>query len=157
MKRVVRSTLSAEGYAISEAGEYGEWFRQILTELRLAQSTGVHPKLKMVEKESGKIPLLVLTDSQNLQATVAKDSGVVKDKRLRIVASMLRELFGENSTKLQWIPTNMMAADALTKAMCVAVLVAFMKATRATFPPAKRTALQALALSLAAGKSRAGS
>ena len=35
VKRVVRSTLSAEGYAISEAGEQAEWIKQCLEEIQL--------------------------------------------------------------------------------------------------------------------------
>ena len=123
VKRVVRSTLSAEAYAISEASEYADWYRQVLTELRLASNLNGPPKLKDVERESVKIPMTTFTDSKNLEETVEKDAGVVADKRLRIVVSMLRESFGLPHSVLRWIPTHTMVADALTKVMGATVLI----------------------------------
>ena len=60
IKRVVRSTLAVEGYAVSEALESAQWFRHLLTEAHMARSS-----LKN-EKESLKRPALVFTDSDSL-------------------------------------------------------------------------------------------
>ena len=46
IKRVVRSTLAAEGYAVSEATEQTEWLKQVLEEVQ--QPPGV--RLGVVEK-----------------------------------------------------------------------------------------------------------
>ena len=82
IKRVVRSTLAAEGYAVSEGLESAQWFRHLLTESHMSQSS-----LKDVEKESLKRPAIVFTDSDSLANTVKKDVGQSHDKRFRIVVS----------------------------------------------------------------------
>ena len=68
IKRVVRSTLAAEGYAVSEGLESAQWFRQLFTEAHMARSS-----LKDAEKESLKRPALVFTDSDSLANIVKKD------------------------------------------------------------------------------------
>ena len=90
IKRVVRSTLAAEGYAVSEGLESAHWFRHLLTEAHMARSS-----LRNVEKESLKRPAIVFIHSDSLANTVKKDVGRSHDKRFRIVVSMLREGFGE--------------------------------------------------------------
>ena len=88
IKRVVRSTLAAEGCAVSERLESAQWFRHLLTEAHMARSS-----LKDVEKESLEWAALVFTDSDSLANTVKKDVGQSHDKRFMIVVSMLREGF----------------------------------------------------------------
>ena len=80
IKRVVRSTLAAQGYAVSEGLESAQRFRHLLTEAHMARSF-----LKDVEKESLKRPAIVFTDSDSLANTVKKDVGQSHDKRFRIV------------------------------------------------------------------------
>ena len=70
IKRVVRSTLEAEGYAVSEGTESAQWFRHLLTEAHMARSS-----LTDVEKDSLKSPPLVFIDSYSLANTVKKDVG----------------------------------------------------------------------------------
>ncbi|CAK0818246.1 unnamed protein product [Prorocentrum cordatum] len=124
--RVVRSTLSAEAYDISEASEYAEWYRQVLTELKMAAKLGGPPKLKDVERQADNIKMTTFTDSKNLEETVEKDAGVVQETRLRIVVSMLRETFAPTASILRWILTHTMVTDALTKVMHAGMLMAFM-------------------------------
>ena len=102
IKRVVRSTLAAEGCAVSEGLEPVQWFRHLLTEAHMARSS-----LKNVEKESLKRPAIVFTDSDSLANTVKKDVGQSHDKKFRIVVSMLREGFGEVEN------TSLVVADTL--------------------------------------------
>ena len=133
IKRVVRSTLAAEGYAVSEGLESAQWFRHLLTEAHMARSS-----LKNVEKDSLKRPAIVFTDSDSLANTVKKDVGQSHDKRFRIVVSMLREGFGEvENTSLQWLPTHLQVADPLTKMMERDILVSFFN-SRAFQPVAKK-------------------
>ena len=121
IKRVVRSTLAAEGYAVSEGLESAQWFRHLLTESHMSRSS-----LKDVEKESLKRSAIVFTDSDSLANTVKKDVGQSHDKRFRIVVSMLREGFRETeNTLLQWLPTHLQVADPLTKMMERDILVSF--------------------------------
>ena len=79
IKRVVRSTLAAEGCAVSEGLESAQGFRHLLTEAHMARSS-----LKNVGKQ---LCSLTATAWQ----TVKKDVGQSHDKRFRIVVSMLRE------------------------------------------------------------------
>ena len=103
IKRVVRSTLAAEGYVVSEGRlESAQWFRHLLTEAHMARNS-----LKNVEKESLKRPALVFTDSDSLANIVKKDVGQSHDKRFRIVVSMLREGFqAVENISLLWLPTH---------------------------------------------------
>ena len=119
IKRVVRSTLAAEGYAVSEGPESAQWFLHLLTEAHMARSS-----LKNNEKESLKRP--------------AKDVGQSHDKIFRIAVSMLREGFGEvENTSLQWLPTHLQVADLLTKMMERDILVSSFN-SRAFQPLAKK-------------------
>lgn len=149
IKRVVRSTLAAEGYATSEILEQAQWTRFVLAELCNAHT---RMDLHHVEKLAIGKPIYVLTDSNNIGTTVKSDAGQVADKRLRIVVSMLRESFTEDendelyeNAKLHWIPTTHMVCDALTKVMCTLMLVAFMMSKRFEVPAAtgKRRTLRA--------------
>ena len=121
IKRVVRSTLAAEGYAVSEGHGSAQWFRHLLTEAQLARSS-----LKDVEKESLKRPALVFTDSDSLANTAKKDVGQGHDNRFRHVVSMLREGFqAVENMSLQWLPTHKQVAYPLTKTMERDILVSF--------------------------------
>ena len=79
IRRVVRSTLAAQGYAVSEGLESAQWFGHLLTAAYVARSY-----LTDVEMESLKRPALVFTDSDSLANTVKKDVGQSHDKRFRI-------------------------------------------------------------------------
>ena len=85
IKRVVRSTLTAEGYAISEAAELAEWLTQVLEEMQIPGQ--IDPRI--VEERASKRPSVVCTDSNSLESTVGKDAGSVADRRFRIVVAML--------------------------------------------------------------------
>ena len=93
IKRVVRSTLAAEAYAISETVETAEWLRHVLTELWPGSSLKLPRSLSLVEAQSLQRPTMVLTDSLNLAENVKSDKSGTQDKRLRIVVSMLRQAF----------------------------------------------------------------
>ena len=68
------------------------------------------------KKGEYKYTVHIRTDSDNLSKSLHKDSGSVKDKRLRIVISMLRETLElEPWVRVEWAPTHEMVADTLTK------------------------------------------
>ena len=120
VKRVVRSTLAAEAYAISEALETGELCRTFLSE-------ALHPNvpLKGLDDQVTR-PVYVHTDTMNFKTTCMRDCGTVADKRLRIVVAMLREsIQSARNTHLAWIGPGKMVADALTKVMDTGVLRSF--------------------------------
>jgi hypothetical protein len=141
VKRVARSTLAAEGYAISEASEIVQYIRHVLADL----SSGCRLRMDELEARAGAIPGLVLTDSDNWNKTVGRDAGTVQDKRLRIVVSALRQVFGDPSRglTLRWVPTHLMVPDALTKQMDKGMVRAFMHAEAFAAKAAKASGLEA--------------
>ena len=82
VKRVVRSTLSAEAYGISEGIETAQWVRHVMAEILNPDES-----LADIEKHSVKRIIHAVTDSQNLADNVDNDAGASADKRLRIVVA----------------------------------------------------------------------
>ena len=142
VKRRVRSTLAAEAYAVSEGVEWCQVLRYILLELaQPPKGTGSGSVLQQISKIRDSYPVTVHTDSDNLTKSCRFDSGAVKDKRLRIVIAMLREVLEiEPWTKILWISTNRMFADALTKidSPLTFLVEGFMHAAPVRFPPTAR-------------------
>jgi len=126
VKRVVRSTLAAEAYAISEALELGQLIVQLLAEINFKSVDGQLPVIKQIENSENRCPLVVCTDSNNLFTVMPKDTTTVADKRLRIVIAALRQSFSDNKTQLKWISTKKMLADPLTKVVKEDLLVSAM-------------------------------
>ena len=114
-KRTVRSTLAAEAYAVSEGVETCQFLRHVLLEL-LHDPRSPGGTLQKIETVRWKIPIVCCTDSDNLDKSIKSDSGTVKDKRLRIVVAMLREVVElEPWLKVLWINTQRMVAEGLAK------------------------------------------
>ena len=138
--RRVRSTLAAEAYAVSEGVEWCQVLRYILLELaQPPKSSG--STLQRISKIGHEYPVTVYTDSDNLIKSCRADSGAVKDKRLRIVIAMLREVLEiEPWVKILWISTNRMFADGLTQidSPLVPLIDGFMQASAVKFPPCAR-------------------
>ena len=111
IKRVVRSTLAAEGYAVSEAAEQSILLKQVLAEC--LKPPGV--RLSEVERAANADINTVYTDSGSLSDTVLKDTGRCADKRFKIVVAMLRQAFERDRAQLKWADTKQMLADGLTK------------------------------------------
>ena len=140
VKRRVRSTLAAEAYAVSEGVEWCQVLRYILLELAQPPK-GSGSTLQRISKIEHQYPVTVYTDSDNLTKSCRVDSGAVKDKRLRIVIAMLREVLEiEPWVKILWIPTNRMFADGLTKvdSPLVFLVEGFMHAAVVEFPAATK-------------------
>ena len=95
IKRVVRSTLAAEAYSVSEAVGEAQWLRSVLAEMRLSVPSSLPRSLRTVEMDSLRRPIVTLSDSFNLCQAVKSDKGTGSDKRLRIVAAMLGQSFVE--------------------------------------------------------------
>ena len=88
IKRVVRSTISAEGNSVVEEQEQGEYLRQVLAEWY----SSPHTPLRKIEDDLAlRRPLVVVSDSNSLVDAVLSDKGRVQDKRLRIVIAMIKE------------------------------------------------------------------
>ena len=99
IKRVAKSTLAAETLAVVDGLDSAYLVRTILSEI-----------LRDVI-----IEIRLYTDSKSLFETVGT-SHVLKDKRLLVDMSALREMNERNECKFFWILTDQQIADSLTKA-----------------------------------------
>ena len=130
LRRVCRSTLQAETLSMVSGMEEAEHFRVVIDGMKY-DVTG-----DWVTKAMDHTQVHMLTDCRSLEAHLLQ-SGMrtTSDKRLAIDMSALRqvvrrppgELYGDplgqdslppnGTTKVEWIETSSMAADALTKKM----------------------------------------
>ena len=76
---------------MSESVEDAIWVRFVLDDLR---RKGTQTSLRPAIEAKSDIPTHAFTVSDNLETTIRRDSGVVRDKRLCIVIAMLRQTFG---------------------------------------------------------------
>ena len=113
-KRVCRSTLQAETYALATGTEATDWLRALLAETRNREFS-VH----RWEQEIAAIPCWWLVDAKSVQEHLGKDCGMPADKRLGIELASLRQLLrrGSGKCRVVWIDTTTQLADALTKDM----------------------------------------
>ena len=132
VKRVVRSTLASEGYAVSEATDLLEWTRYVIAEITSPPGT----ELALVQEAAEKITSVVFTDSHGLADTVAKDTSANADRRFKLVVAMLRQTFGNEKLRLRWCNTLQMLADGLTKVLPYQCAICAMMASRAYIVPA---------------------
>ena len=126
VKRVCRSTLACEGYAVSEGVEQSLYVREILSEIETSPGTQrVSHGHRMLDMN-----IDLFSDSNSLVTTVLRDTGLGADKRFAIVVAGLRETFapkGPDRCRLSWTPTWRMVADPLTKIITSALLAAFFR------------------------------
>ena len=66
IKRVVRSTLAAEAYSVSEAVEEAQWLLSVLAEMWPSVPSSLPRSLRTVEMDSLRRPIVTLSDSFNL-------------------------------------------------------------------------------------------
>ena len=113
-KRVCRSTLQAETYALSTGTEATDWLRALIAETR-DREFSVH----RWEQEITAVPCWWLIDAKSVQEHLGKDCGMPADKRLGIELASLRQLLrrGGGKCRVVWIDTTTQLSDALTKDM----------------------------------------
>lgn len=103
IRRVVRSTLSAEALALSDAVDVGVYLAQLYTEVTVGEAK---PEL---------LPIECITDNHSLFDTI-HSTNHVKEKRLRMEISSIKELLmSQQIQTLRWSPTKTQLADCLTK------------------------------------------
>ena len=98
IKRVCRSTLTAETMALLEVSETCIWLSHIINEL-------LHDSLETTE---------IFTDNKSL-FEAAHSTTSVEEKRLRVDLAAIRQSISRKEFTLQWIDTKHQLADALTK------------------------------------------
>ena len=100
LRRVVKSTLSAETMALMEGVECSILLRAIFRELI---------------GQTNEIPIFGIIDSASLRDSL-ESSKTVQDKRLKIDICVLRDyLYNKEFSGVKWVPTNQQLADSLTK------------------------------------------
>ena len=109
IKRVVKSTLSAEAYGVVDAAEAAEWLGVVVAETRCPTEAVLE-----LEKSRSMPPLVWFTDSDSLYKLLRKDCGKPADKRVRIVMAQLKQMMNDGAS-LHWLDTLVNIADPLTK------------------------------------------
>ena len=97
IRRVVRSTLSAETLATVDALDSAYLISNILKEV-LPYS----------------VPITLFTDNKSMFDSI-RTTNYVLDKRLRVEIASLREMYERNEVDFRWIETDKQLADLLTK------------------------------------------
>ena len=125
IRRVCRSTLQAETYALQNGLETGDKLRGVLVEIK-----GQIRSMKTWELDVRScVPHLSMTDCRSLSDHLASEIlAKVSDKRLGIELQSIHEsfwsegektwtLYPKGGDRLQWIATHTMISDCLTKSM----------------------------------------
>ena len=109
IKRVCRSTFSAEANGFLAGTEASEYLRVLLIEL-------IHPNVSIrdIDNHYLKKKLLCFTDAKSLEQTLNKDTGAPQDKRVRILIAQVRD----SPAFATWADTSQMLADVLMKVGC---------------------------------------
>ena len=124
--RVVRSTLSAEAYAMSKAVDMLGWMRALWGVVH-------EPRFDWRKLEQGYQTLntaLVVTDCKSLYDLVTRLAmPSCEEYRTTLEVLLIKQRCAEN-TRFRWIPTTLQAADCLTKSMDAGLLRAVMSQAR---------------------------
>ncbi|CAE7225513.1 RE1 [Symbiodinium sp. CCMP2592] len=116
--RVVRSTLSAEAYAMSKAVDMLGWIRALwgvvhVPEFRWQSPEESYKKLKKA---------IIVTDCKSLFDLVTRLAmPACEEHRTTLEVLLIKQRCSENAS-FRWIPTTLQAADCLTKAMDATLL-----------------------------------
>ena len=100
VKRVVGSTIAAEGLSLQKAIDHSYFLRAILAGI--------------LNIDQLKIPITSYIDSRNLYDAVFSTK-MVEDKKLRCDIAQIAESLEKEKVVLKWIPGQQMVADCLTK------------------------------------------
>ena len=98
MRRICRSTISAETMALLDASETTCWLSNIINEL-------LENQLETAE---------IHTDNLSLYEA-AHSTSAVEEKRLRVDLASIRESIIRKEFQLKWVDTKHQLADILTK------------------------------------------
>lgn len=100
LKRVAKSTLSAETLSLGEALDAALLYAQMYGEI--------------LNQNKDNIPILCFTDSKGLYKT-SQTKNLSSDKNLQINISSIREMIERKEIKLLWIGSKFQLANSLTK------------------------------------------
>ena len=100
LKRVVKSTMAAEGQAMTEGAD---------------ESFAINGFIKELLQTESVLPIYVRTDNNSLAQTVYSTKQI-SDKRFQMDVSVLREMLEKGELmKVEWVTSELQLADCLTK------------------------------------------
>ena len=109
IKRVCRSTFTAEANGALEGAEAAQHLRHLVAELRGAP-------LGEIDSRSLVVPCVWIVDAMSLVDALNKDCGTISNKRVRLLVAELKQMLAEDGDiRLIWADTLVMLADCLTK------------------------------------------
>ena len=100
IKRVVRSTIAAEGLALLEGLEAATYFRELISNLLI--------------QEPNNLPITAFVDNKSIMEAL-QSTRLVDDMRLRIDIAALCEMQINNQITVKWCPGKIQLANSLTK------------------------------------------
>ena len=118
--RVVRSSLAAEGCAMTSAGDR-MMFNRVLYE---AMNDGKN-SIDGDWRKSLKVGGCLVTDAKGLHDHVHKSGGVASEKQVALDILMIKQMIEEQTIALRWVPTWKQIADPTTKEMSGTLLDSF--------------------------------
>ena len=113
ISRVVRSTLSAEAYAMSSSLDKLTWLRCMWAFIKDGNFQWQKPELSLQKEPTA----LLITDCKSLYDLVNKMATPNCQEWRTTIEVMLIKQQSENTTECRWISTAIMLADCLTKPM----------------------------------------
>ena len=98
LRRVCRSTLTAETMALVDTIDVCVWIKHIINEI----------------DDMEQLSIIIRTDNKDL-FDAAHSTKAVEEKRLRVELGSIRESIRNNEVTLGWVPGKEQIADSLTK------------------------------------------
>ena len=117
IKRVVRSSLAAEGCAMSSCGDR-QLFSRALLDAFLYGKMEVTSQWRRELKTSG----CLVTDAKGLHDHLHKTGGVATERQAALDMLLMKQLIEDGIIGLKWTPTWRQLADPLTKEMMATLL-----------------------------------
>lgn len=114
LKRICRSSTSAEVQSCANGYDDSEFVRQLLYEFE--SSRGITAKTS--DEDIARIPAAVVCDAKNMYDSVTRitSSGLqLEEKRLCLEVWSIRERASATNAPLKWVNSNHQMADDLTK------------------------------------------
>ena len=103
VRRVTHNTLGSETLALQDCISHAILIRSTLSELLYNRRT------------ANKIPIVCYIDSKRLRETLKSKAGKTVDHRLKVDIAEIRETTIKDNVRVEWIPTELMLANCLTK------------------------------------------
>ena len=120
IRRVVRSSLAAEGCAMSSAGDR-QLFNRVIADSFLFGKLDISSNWRREIRTKG----CLITDAKGLHDHLHKTGGVATERQAALDMLLMKQLIEDEVVGLKWTPTWRQLADPLTKDMSGSLLEVF--------------------------------